>query len=137
MKSGGITSLFLMSSEDKIAMLWFGVMIVVCLLLLIGYKSQRHSILIYVLYSSLHTRNNSFSMEVMLFYRIRTVPNRYVGDRYLRCILFFSCFVPLGAYYSVDYALERYYPKRECKPDCSHCELFHNSKFSIVRCRSS
>jgi hypothetical protein len=57
MKSGGITSLFLMSSEDKIAMLWFGVMIVICFLLLIGYKSQRHIVLIYILYSSLHTRN--------------------------------------------------------------------------------
>ena len=38
-----------------------------------------------------------------------------LGDRYLRCILFFSCFIPLGAYYSVDYALQRHYPKRECK----------------------
>jgi hypothetical protein len=57
MKSGGITSLFLMSSEDKIALLWFLVMIVVAVLLLIGYKSQLQSILIYVLYSSLHTRN--------------------------------------------------------------------------------
>lgn len=57
MKSGGITSLFLMSSEDKIAILWFGVMLAICFCLMIGYKSQRHIVFIYVLYSSLHTRN--------------------------------------------------------------------------------
>lgn len=121
MKSGSITSLFLMSNEDKIAALWFGVMIVVGCLLLIGYKSQLQIILIYVLYSSLHTRNELILDGGMSQICLYFLTNVAAGDRYLRCILFFACFVPLGAYYSVDYALQRHYPKRECMSPNDTC----------------
>lgn len=44
-------------------------------------------VLLYLLISALHTRNE-FVLDG--------------GDRYLRCMLFVSCFVPLGALYSLD-----------------------------------
>lgn len=60
------------------------------LLLIVGWKTQLQIVLVYVFVSALHTRNE-FILDG--------------GDRYLRCILFFSCFLPLGALYSFDYAL--------------------------------
>jgi hypothetical protein len=88
--SSSTTSVYFLSNEEILTLFWMLCTMGAALLLILGWKTQVQLIVLYILMSSLHTRN-----ELILD----------GGDRYFRCILFCSCFLPLGAVYSLDYAL--------------------------------
>jgi predicted DCC family thiol-disulfide oxidoreductase YuxK len=83
-------SIHLLSGEALFQGLLFLLAILVALALLVGYRTKIVTILSWILLASLHSRN-----PVIL----------NAGDIELRLLLFWGMFLPLGAYYSVDSAL--------------------------------
>ncbi len=83
-------SLHLFSGNVLFQGLLFTVAFICAIALLVGYRTQLFTILSWVLLASLHSRNNMILNA---------------GDYELRLLLFWGIFLPLGAYYSVDNAL--------------------------------
>ncbi len=83
-------SIHLISGEPAIQALLFTIAILFSLLLLIGYRTRIAIIAVWAMTISLHNRN-----PALLF----------AGDDALRAILFWAMFLPLGASYSLDSAL--------------------------------
>ncbi|MGI9067111.1 MAG: DCC1-like thiol-disulfide oxidoreductase family protein [Pyrinomonadaceae bacterium] len=83
-------SLHLMSGRTEVQALLFVISGILALMLLAGYKTRSVSFWIWLLYTSLNSRN---------FYVI------HGGDALLNMLLFWGMFVPWGAKYSVDSAL--------------------------------
>ena len=83
-------SIHLLSGEPLVQQLLFGFAIFFALLLLIGYRTRFATIASWAMIVSLHNRNPALI---------------FAGDDTLRAILFWAMFLPLGANYSVDSAL--------------------------------
>ncbi len=83
-------SFFSLSGNPLFVTLLFGVAIAIALLLLVGYRTRLATIATWAMIVSLHNRN-----PLILF----------AADDVLRAILFWSMFLPLGATYSIDSAL--------------------------------
>jgi hypothetical protein len=83
-------SLNLMSGELYVQALLFGVAALAALALLVGYRTRLMTVIVWVLVLSIQWRNP-------------LVLNS--GDTLLRMLLFWGMFLPLGAYWSVDRAL--------------------------------
>lgn len=83
-------SIHLLSGELFVQQIIFVFALFFALLLLIGYRTRLATIISWILLISLHNRN-----PALLF----------AGDDTLRAILFWAMFLPLGASYSVDSAL--------------------------------
>ncbi|MDJ0532503.1 MAG: HTTM domain-containing protein [Xenococcaceae cyanobacterium MO_207.B15] len=83
-------SVHLVSGQPFVQQLIFIVAIFLALLLLIGYRTRLATIASWAMLISLHNRNPALI---------------FAGDDALRAILFWSMFLPLGACYSVDSAL--------------------------------
>lgn len=83
-------SLNLINGQPLFQTFIFGVGIFIVLLLLIGYQTRFATIATWALMISIHNRN-----PALLF----------AADDVLRAILFWAMFLPLGAYYSVDRAM--------------------------------
>lgn len=95
-------SVYLISDRPIVQTLIFAVAILLAFLLLIGYRTQLVIIAVWAMTISLHNRN-----PALLF----------AGDDALRAILFWAMFLPLGAAYSVDRALnssQKPLPKSFC-----------------------
>ena len=83
-------SVHLLSGQPFVQQILFLLAIAIALLLLIGYRTRWMTIATWLLIVSLHNRNPALI---------------FAGDDTLRAILFWAMFLPLGAYYSVDSAL--------------------------------
>ena len=83
-------SIHLLSGQPFVIQIIFAIALLVALLLLIGYRTRWMTIASWVLLISLHNRNPALI---------------FAGDDTLRALLFWAMFLPLGAYYSVDNAL--------------------------------
>jgi predicted DCC family thiol-disulfide oxidoreductase YuxK len=83
-------SIFALSGSVVVQSILFIVAIAISLLLLIGYRTRLATIATWALIVSLHHRN-----PLLLF----------AADDVIRAVLFWSMFLPLGACYSVDSAL--------------------------------
>lgn len=83
-------SLFSLSEQTWVQILLFILSILTALFFLIGYKTRISNILLWILIISLHNRNPAVI---------------FAADDVLRAILFWSMFLPLGACYSIDSAL--------------------------------
>ncbi|MFM7793559.1 MAG: hypothetical protein ACKO90_37590, partial [Microcystis panniformis] len=83
-------SIFALSDSVLVQSILFIVAIAIALLLLIGYHTRLATIAIWVLIVSLHHRN-----PLLLF----------AADDVIRAVLFWAMFLPLGACYSVESAL--------------------------------
>ena len=83
-------SIHLLSGQPFVQALLFGFAIFFAFLLLIGYRTRLATIASWAMIVSLHNRN-----PALLF----------AGDDTLRALLFWAMFLPLGANYSVDSAL--------------------------------
>lgn len=95
-------SVYLISDRPIVQTLVFAVAILLAFLLLIGYRTRLVIIAVWAMTISLHNRN-----PALLF----------AGDDALRAILFWAMFLPLGAAYSVDRALnssQKPLPKSFC-----------------------
>ncbi|AFZ36500.1 HTTM domain protein [Stanieria cyanosphaera PCC 7437] len=83
-------SIHLLSGEPFVQVILFGFALFFAFLLLIGYRTKLATIASWAMIISLHNRNPALI---------------FAGDDTLRAIAFWSMFLPLGAYYSVDNAL--------------------------------
>ncbi len=83
-------SVHLLSGEPLVQSLLFGFALFFALLLLIGYRTTLASIACWAMIISLHNRNPALI---------------FAGDDTLRAIAFWAMFLPLGAVYSFDSAL--------------------------------
>lgn len=83
-------SVHLLSGQPFVQQLLFIVALFFALLLLIGYRTRLATIASWVMVISLHNRNPALI---------------FAGDDTLRAILFWAMFLPLGASYSIDSAL--------------------------------
>ena len=83
-------SIHLLSGEPFVQSLLFGFALLFALLLLIGYRTTLASIACWAMIISLHNRNPALI---------------FAGDDTLRAIAFWAMFLPLGAVYSFDSAL--------------------------------
>lgn len=83
-------SIHLLSGEPFVQSLIFGCALLFALLLLIGYRTTLASIACWAMIISLHNRNPALI---------------FAGDDALRAIAFWAMFLPLGAVYSFDSAL--------------------------------
>ncbi len=83
-------SIHLISGEPFVQYLLFGFALLFALLLLIGYRTTLASIACWAMIVSLHNRNPGLI---------------FAGDDALRAIAFWAMFLPLGAVYSFDSAL--------------------------------
>jgi predicted DCC family thiol-disulfide oxidoreductase YuxK len=83
-------SIHLLSGEPFVQALLFGCALFFGFLLLIGYRTRLAAIACWAMIISLHNRNPALI---------------FAGDDALRAIAFWAMFLPLGAYYSVDNAL--------------------------------
>ncbi|RQH25828.1 HTTM domain-containing protein [Okeania hirsuta] len=88
--NSSVWSLHLFSGNILFQGILFVVAFICALALLVGYRTRLFTILSWVLLASLHSRNNMILNA---------------GDSELRLLLFWGIFLPLGAYYSVDSAL--------------------------------
>jgi len=92
-------SLFSLSGQASFQLILFILSLIITVFFLIGYNTKISSILLWIFVISLQNRN-----PALLF----------AGDDFLRAILFWSMFLPLGVYYSIDSALNttaRPFPK--------------------------
>ncbi|RMF21028.1 MAG: DUF393 domain-containing protein, partial [Cyanobacteria bacterium J083] len=83
-------SINLISGQPLIQSFLFAFSIFITLMLLIGYRTRLATIICWAMIISLHNRNPALI---------------FAADDVLRAILFWCMFLPLGAYYSVDSAL--------------------------------
>jgi hypothetical protein len=83
-------SIHLLSGEPFVQQVLFGIALFFAFLLLIGYRTRLATIACWAMIVSLHNRNPALI---------------FAGDDTLRAIAFWAMFLPLGAYYSVDNAL--------------------------------
>lgn len=83
-------SIHLLGGEPFVQVILFIIALFFAFLLLIGYRTQFATIASWAMIISLHNRNPALI---------------FAGDDALRAIAFWSMFLPLGAYYSVDNAL--------------------------------
>ena len=83
-------SVHLLSGQTFVQQILFIIALLLAILLLIGYRTRWMTIASWALIVSLHNRNPALI---------------FAGDDALRAILFWAMFLPLGAYYSVDNAL--------------------------------
>jgi predicted DCC family thiol-disulfide oxidoreductase YuxK len=79
-----------MSGHPALQVLLFSIAIGLALCLLVGYRTRLATIATWALLISLQNRN-----PLLIF----------AGDHVLRAVLFWAMFLPLGAYYSIDRAL--------------------------------
>ena len=86
----GYWSVHLLSGQAWVQGLLFAIAIFFALLMLVGYRTRWTTIAVWALTISLHNRN-----PFLLF----------AGDDVLRAILFWAMFLPLGASYSLESAL--------------------------------
>lgn len=87
---GGYWSLHLLSGQVGVQGLLFAIAIGFAVMMLVGYRTRWTTIAVWALTVSLHNRN-----PFLLF----------AGDDVLRAILFWAMFLPLGASYSLESAL--------------------------------
>ncbi len=85
-------SINLMSGGYFFQFLLFLIAFIFAFFLLIGYKTRLSSVIIWFFMLSLHFRNSDILS---------------CADGYLRLLLFWSMFIPLGAYYSLDKTLSK------------------------------
>jgi predicted DCC family thiol-disulfide oxidoreductase YuxK len=93
-------SLFSISGQPIVAGIIFAIAIFIALGLLVGYRTRLTAIATWAMIISIHNRNPALI---------------FAADDVLRALLFWAMFLPLGACYSVDSALntsERPLPKR-------------------------
>ena len=83
-------SIHLLSGQTFVQQIVFCIALLLAILLLIGYRTRWMTIASWALIVSLHNRNPALI---------------FAGDDTLRAILFWAMFLPIGAYYSVDNAL--------------------------------
>ncbi|VEP13149.1 HTTM domain protein [Hyella patelloides LEGE 07179] len=83
-------SVHLISGQPFVQQILFLIALLIAVLLLIGYRTRWMTMASWMLIISLHNRNPALI---------------FAGDDALRAILFWAMFLPLGAYYSVDNAL--------------------------------
>lgn len=83
-------SINLVSGQVLFQALLFGVAVLAALGLLVGYRTRLMSVILWVLLLSIQYRNPLVA---------------YSGDVLLRMLLFWAMFLPIGAYWSVDRAL--------------------------------
>ena len=83
-------SVHLLSGQPLVQQILFLIALLLAVLLLIGYRTRWMAIASWALIVSLHNRNPALI---------------FAGDDTLRAIAFWAMFLPLGAYYSVDHAL--------------------------------
>ena len=83
-------SINVISGQPWVQALLFGLAILVALALLVGYRTRLATIATWAMIISIHNRNPALI---------------FAGDDVLRALLFWSMFLPLGAYYSIDSAL--------------------------------
>ncbi len=89
-------SLNLMNGERSVQALLFGVTALAALGLLVGYRTRLMTVLVWALVLSIQFRNPVLSSA---------------GDVLLHILLFWAMFLPLGAYWSVDRALNTAPPR--------------------------
>lgn len=80
-------SLTLINGEPFFQASLFGVTVLAALCLLVGYRTRVMTVIVWVLLLSIHFRNPMLNSG---------------GDVFLRLLLFWSMFLPLGAYWSMD-----------------------------------
>lgn len=83
----GYWSLFLLSGSSAWALLLFGIQFLMALFLLVGYRTRLVTVLLWLLYISLHNRN---------LYLLQA------GDDLLRLLLFWGIFLPWQNTWSID-----------------------------------
>lgn len=83
-------SIHLISGETLIQTLLFAIAFFIAISLLVGCRTRLATIATWALLISLHNRNPTLI---------------FAGDHVIRAVLFWSMFLPLGAYYSIDNAL--------------------------------
>lgn len=83
-------SLHALSGEPSFQVLLFGLAAVMALLMLVGYRTRIATIASWVLLISLHNRNPALI---------------FAADDVLRALMFWAMFLPLGASYSIESAL--------------------------------
>lgn len=83
-------SVNVVSGQPFVQALLFGLAILVAAALLVGYRTRLATIATWAMIISIHNRNPALI---------------FAGDDVLRALLFWSMFLPLGAYYSIDSAL--------------------------------
>lgn len=83
-------SLHALSGEPNFQVLLFGLAAVMALLMLVGYRTRIATIASWVLLISLHNRNPALI---------------FAADDVLRALMFWAMFLPLGASYSIESAL--------------------------------
>lgn len=89
---GGLPSLHLMSGSAKVEALLFIIAGVIALAMLVGYRTRLATIASWILLLSLQARNSAISQG---------------ADLLLRLLLFWGMFLPLGARFAIDAALDR------------------------------
>ncbi|MEK6249999.1 MAG: HTTM domain-containing protein, partial [Planctomycetales bacterium] len=95
--SKSILSLHVLSGEAWVQMMLFVTTALFAFLMLIGYRTRLMTVICWFLMMSLQCRNPQIASG---------------GDTFLRVMLFWSMFLPLGARYSVDSALNLSFSKR-------------------------
>ncbi len=86
----GYWSIHLISGQPFLQALLFGICLLSALFLLVGYRTRLATIVTWILIISVQNRHPGLI---------------FAGDHVLRAVLFWAMFLPLGAYYSIDNAL--------------------------------